>query len=288
MVGLSFVLLLVWGRHERRRLALTRSETADGRSLALFGGFALVFGLSLGTHMSDLALAPGFIAFILLTNWRLALQPKFVLAGALGFGLGALQFAWLPYKAAQLNDAALARNTPNDLRGIYDYTLNAFPQLKWAFPMSVMPDRVVMYLKFLWANFWLGGIALALLGGFAMAARNPRAFFLFAPGYLFEMAFFLEYRASDIDVFFITAHFITAVFAGYGAWGLFEIGHLAWRRLRSAPTAAAIEGSAGRRRTWALRAAVAAAAVPRLTSPPTPASTTSTRTSLRCCRRTAP
>jgi hypothetical protein len=276
MVGLSFALLLVWGRHERRRLALTRAQAADARSLALFGAFALAFGLSLGTHMSDLALAPGFIAFVLLTNWRLALQPKFVLAGALGFGLGALQFAWLPYKAAQLNDAALARNTPDDLRGIYDYTLNAFPQLKWAFPMSVMPDRVVMYLRFLWANFWLGGIGLAVFGGFAMAARNPRAFFLFLPGYVLEMAFFLEYRASDIDVFFITAHFITAVFAGYGAWGLFETGHLAWQRLRSAPNAAApnaaaVEGPPRRRRTWALRAALAAAAAASVVAAAVPA-----------------
>ncbi len=224
MVGLSFALLLAWGGNERRRVALSGRYEADAKSLALFGAFALAFGLSLGTHMSDLALAPGFVAFILLTNWRLALQPKFVLAGAAGFGLGLLQFLWLPYKAGKVNDAALARNTPNDLQGIYNYTLNAFPQLKWSVPWALVPDRVVMYMGFMRANFGLGGMGLAGVGGMAMAWRNPRAFFLFVPAYIFETAFFLEYRASDIDVFFITSHFITAVFIGYGVWALAQGG----------------------------------------------------------------
>ena len=173
---------------------------------------------------SNLALAPGFIAFILLTNWRLALQPRFVVAGLLGAGLGALQFLWLPYKASNVNDAFLARNTPNDLQGIYNYTLNAFPQLKWSYPLSAVPDRVVMYLDFLWLNFRLAGIFLAVAGGLVMSMRNPRAFFLFAPSYLAQLVFFLEYRASDIDVFFITAHLLTAVFIGYGAWALADAG----------------------------------------------------------------
>jgi hypothetical protein len=224
MVGLTFLLLLLWGRHEAGRLAaggtMPNAVAADGRSLALFGAFALSFGLSLGTHMSNLALAPGFVAYILLTNWRLALQPKFILAGALAFGLGALQFAWLAYKSSGVNDAFLARNTPDDLEGIYNYTLNAFPQFKWAFPLSAVPDRVVMYLDFLRDNFRLPGIAIAIVGGWAMAVRNPRVFFLLAPAYLAQMAFFLEYRVTDIDVFYITAHFIVAVFIGYGAWAV--------------------------------------------------------------------
>ncbi len=226
MVALTLVLLLVWARHETRRVAAApeKARSPDAKSLGLFAVFALAFGLSAGTHLSNLALAPGFIAFILLTNWRLALQPRFVLAGLLGAGLGALQFLWLPYKASNVNDAFLARNTPNDLQGIYNYTLNAFPQLKWSYPLSAVPDRVVMYLDFLWLNFRLAGIFLAVAGGLAMSMRNPRAFFLFAPSYLAQLVFFLEYRASDIDVFFITAHLLTAVFIGYGAWALADAG----------------------------------------------------------------
>jgi hypothetical protein len=249
MVGLTFLLLLLWGRYERRRIALTapgrgragiwaHHYSPDAKSLALFGAFALAFGLSLGTHMSNLALAPGFVAFILLTNWRLALQPRFIAAGVVGFGLGALQFLWLPYKAAHVNDAALARNTPNDLTGIYNYTLNAFPQLKWSVPWAQVPDRMVMYMDFMRDNFRLAGMLLAAAGGLAMAWRNPRAFFLLAPGYVFEVAFFVEYRASDIDVFFITAHFLTAVFIGYGVWTLAEGGVFVLRRLLARPVRA--------------------------------------------------
>jgi hypothetical protein len=77
-----------------------------------------------------------------------------------------------------------------------------------------------MYLDFLRDNFGMPGIAVAVAGGWTMALRNPRVFFLFAPAYLAQMVFFLEYRVTDIDVFYITAHFIVAVFIGYGAWAL--------------------------------------------------------------------
>ena len=219
MVGLTFVLLLLWARREEARPA---AEEADGRSLAMFGLFALAYGLSIGTHMSNLALAPGFVLFIVLTNWRVLRQPSLIAMGAVGFGVGALQFAWLPYKASHINDAFMARIAPTSLEGIYNYTLNAFPQFKWAFPLEAVPDRVTLYIGLLLQNFRLIGAVLGLVGGWAMIFRHPRAFFLFVAAYLAEVVFFLEYRAFDIDVFFIPAHYILAVFIAYGAYCVTE------------------------------------------------------------------
>jgi hypothetical protein len=236
MLALTLLLLLLWARREERRGA---PRDADARSLGLFGLFAFVFGLSLGTHMSNLAFAPAFLLFIVLTNWRVLLEPRLIAAGVLGFGLGALQFAWLPYKAGQADNGggAIAFSAPDDLRGIYNYTLNAFPQLKWAFPWSAMPDRIILYFRLVLDNFGWYGAALAVLGGWVMALRYPKVFFLFAAAYVFETIFFLQYAATDIDVFFIPAHLILAIAAACGGFFLIEAVARYGRRLSSAGVA---------------------------------------------------
>jgi 4-amino-4-deoxy-L-arabinose transferase-like glycosyltransferase len=110
---------------------------------------ALVFGLSLGTHLSNLGFAPAFALYVLLVDWWVLKRPA-VLAGALAlFLLGCLQFLWLPYKASTLNDAFMLRNAPRTLQGIYRYTLGAFPEFKFAFPLQAIPDRIVLYLELL-------------------------------------------------------------------------------------------------------------------------------------------
>ncbi len=227
-VGLTFLLLITWARREEARI---ERAGADAGSLGLFGLFALSYGLSIGTHMSNLAFAPAFVLFILLTNPRTLLQPKLIALGAAGFALGVLQFVWLPYKASQIDDALMARNAPDTLRGFYNYTLNAFPNFKWAFPIAALPDRITLYIGLILENFRLAGALLALAGAWAMVFRQPKVFFLLIAAYLTELAFFLEYSAFDIEVFFVSAHLITAVFAGYGAWWLAEASIGLGRRL---------------------------------------------------------
>ena len=65
---------------------------------------ALTFGLSLGTHLSNLGFALAFALYVLLVDWRVLKRPA-VVAGALAlFLLGCLQFLWLPYKASMLRN----------------------------------------------------------------------------------------------------------------------------------------------------------------------------------------
>jgi len=49
-----------------------------------------IFGLSLGTHMSNLGFAPAFALFVLLVNWRTALSPVSLVGEGSGFLLGLL------------------------------------------------------------------------------------------------------------------------------------------------------------------------------------------------------
>jgi hypothetical protein len=50
--------------------------------------------------------------------------------------------------------------------------------------------------------------------------RVPRRFFLLMGIYLVQVWFFVQYRAFDIDVFFIPAHFVFAILIGGGIYGL--------------------------------------------------------------------
>jgi hypothetical protein len=211
MVALTVVLLLQWARWHK--------ESAS-RSFLWFWAFALAFGLSLGTHLSSLGFAPAFALFVLLVDWRSLLRPWVWLFGAGFFFLGILQFLWLPYKASTLNDVNMLRHAPSTLEGIYDYTLGAFPTFKFAFPLSAIPERIVLYLDLLAQNVHVVGILVGLGGMAALLWQRPRRFFLLIGMYLVHVWFFVQYRAFDIEVFFIPAHLVYAAFIGVGICAL--------------------------------------------------------------------
>jgi len=256
MVTLTLLTLLAWAWVEEGDQAHGpvrtgwRAFVPSGRSLGLLFLFGLVFGLSLGTHMSNLGFAPGFALFILLVNWRTALSPAAVGVAGMGFLLGILQFLWLPYKAASLNDPLMLRHAPSTLQGIYNYTLGAFPQFKFAFEWWQLPERIVLYEDMLRQQYGLWGIALGLYGMAEMVWRRPKRFFLFIGMYLVHIWFFIQYRAFDLDVFFIPAHLIYAVFIGFGVSCLLGYLEAVWRR-------AAQRGERSRWAQWAVNGCLA-------------------------------
>ena len=229
MLALTVWLLLKW--------AQARESNRRGAALWLLA-FSLSFGLGLGTHLSNLGFAPAFALFILLVDWRFVIRPLEWLGAAAAFGLGALQFAWLPYKAHTLNDAPMKRNAPTTLQGIYNYTLGAFPQFKFAFPLTSIPDRIVLYLYLLKQQYFVVGILLGLYGLAEMLIQRPKRFYLFVVMYLAHVFFFVQYRVFDLDVFFIPAHLLYAIFCGFGVyqligyfWGWAERRNGIWRWL---------------------------------------------------------
>ena len=64
------------------------------------------------------------------------------------------------------------------------------------------------------------GMLLGVIGMWAMLFQNTNKFFLFISMYFVHVFFFIQYRAFDLDVFFIPAHMLWAAFI---AFGLFEI-----------------------------------------------------------------
>jgi hypothetical protein len=202
LVALTLLALLYW-KHTRR-----------DRDFFLF---ALIFGLSLGTHMSNLGFAPAFSLYILLVDFYVLKRFTWWVAGLLGFGLGVAQFAWLPLKASTLTDQMMLARAPVTLRGMYSYTLGAFSQLKFAFPLSELPDRLVIYLDLLRQEFTLLGILVGVIGLAALLLRRPKHYYLLVGMYLVHVWFFIQYQVFDLEVFFLPAHFLWAIFIAFGA-----------------------------------------------------------------------
>jgi hypothetical protein len=225
MVALVTWALLKWAEAEEGAAIACAGSPQGWRPLALrpwaptllFWAFALLLGLSLGTHMSNLGFVPAMALFVLLVNWRLIYRhPLLLLVGAGWFTLGVAQFLWLPFKAATLNDPFMVRNAPRMVEGIYRYTLGAFPQFKFAFPLHAIPDRIAIYLWMLARQYGVLGIPLGLYGMAELLVRRPKRFFLLAGMYLVHVWFFVQYRVFDLDVFFIPAHWLFALFLGFG------------------------------------------------------------------------
>ena len=179
--------------------------------------FALIFGLSLGMHLSNLGFALAFALFILLTDFKVIKRFTWWLTGLLGFGLGVVQFVWLPLKANTLTDQMMLARAPVTLKGLYSYTIGAFSQLKFAFPLVELPDRLVIYLDLLRQEFTVFGILVGIIGLVALLIRRPRYYYLLVGMYLVHVWFFIQYQVFDLEVFFLPSHFVWTIFIAFGA-----------------------------------------------------------------------
>lgn len=240
MVSLQLLLLLHWACVEetaRQRNPSSRWWQPSGRSLVWFGAFCLTFALSTGTHFSNLGFGLGYAVFVLLISWRFALSPIALGVGISAFGLGMLQHLWLPLKANALTDRLMRTHMPNTWEGFYHYTLGAFPQMKFAFTWAQVPDRVVIYLDLLRQQFSLVGVLIGIVGLWVLLIKRPRHWWLLTLMYLVHLIFFTQYRVFDLDVFFIPAHYLFAMFIGYGLYWLVV---WTWQALRANARAATV------------------------------------------------
>ncbi len=207
MVALTLFFFLLWAER-------TEAGAPRGERYLLLG--ALSLGLSLGVHLSNLALLPAcglFVWVVFPGIWR---RPRLLLGAGLLFALACLQFLWLPYKGTNLTDALTPEMAPITWERFYRYTLGAFPDVKFAFPLREIPGRIGMYLGLLRQNVGWLGIPAGLYGLVELVRRRRAHFFLLASSYLTLLVFFIPYNAPDVEVFFVPAHLLYIAASGYG------------------------------------------------------------------------
>jgi hypothetical protein len=204
-----------------------------------FARFALVYGLSLGTHLSNLGFAPAYTLFVVTTDPSILRRPGTLLIAFLAFALGAAQFVWLPLRAHAYD--LFPNMVPDSLSTFWSYTLGAFTPQRFAFPLSGVPKRISMYAGLVREDFGLPGIGLAALGAIVTLRNDPRRFWLLAGMYAVHVVFFTQLWVMDPDVFFIPSHLVLALFIGFGIDAVWRVLAAALpERTRPAVAAAAI------------------------------------------------
>jgi hypothetical protein len=208
MLTLTLWLALRWADAAREP---DLTAVADRRFVA----FAFAYGLSFGTHMSNAGFAPFYALFVLLTDPRLLTRPRPVLLGTLAFATGLAQFAWLPLHAR--GDDIFPNTAPDTVPAFLSYTVRAFAELRFAFPLAALPSRVVGYLAFLRQNFTAIGVALGLAGMWVVLRRDVARFSLLMGMYGVQVVVFSQMFLPDPEVFFIASNAVFALFVGFGA-----------------------------------------------------------------------
>ena len=224
MLALTLLLILRWDERMRRRDA---SAAGDRSSTVLFAAACLTFGLSLGTHLSNVALIPALAVYVLLIRERRHIPLRTLVIGGGLFLLALCQFLWLPLRASTLNDKLMLEHAPNGWLGIFDYMFNVFHSCSFGFPyliLAALPERLAAYGGLLLENFGPWGIALAVVGVGSLLLRRRKVFWLLAIGGSVEVLYFTawNYNEYDMEIFLLPAQLIFAVFVGLGVRWLWE------------------------------------------------------------------
>jgi Protein O-mannosyl-transferase TMEM260-like len=199
---------------------------------------ALVFGLSLGIHLSNVLYLPAFGAFALLglpvprdATGRVRLRFDRQTLGriaawidwrgeALCVAAGVLAVV-LPYgwEYFDLPNIPTGDNFPKVAPGwplFYEVTLNAFKGARFAYTWGEIPDRIAQFLHLFERNLGGIGVALTLLGAWRLLFTRLRLFYLLVLLFLANAIFYVNYKVPDNDVYYIPAYFAAACFAGVG------------------------------------------------------------------------
>jgi hypothetical protein len=266
------VALVLW-------LVLRWAERPAGADRLLVG-CTFACGLSLGMHFSNLGFVPAVALFVWLTDRRILTRQRTVAAAGLAFAAGAAQFVWLPLRA-HAHD--LFPNAPPDTPAeIYRYTLGAFANLRFAFPLADALAQVAAYVRLLTDNFGLAGVVAGVAGVWALRRRDPRACCLLLSMYAIHVVVFSQLFVPDREPFFVASNLLFALFVGSGLEALRAtiVAHNPRRGRRPSRASAACCSPRGSCR-WRSRASA------RTIGPTTRSSPTSTTPCSISCRRAA-
>ncbi len=200
LIGAIVLVLLAW--HQTRRDWL------------LYLGIGL-YALSFGNHMTVVTLVPAVAYLVLVTDYRVLLDPK-KLAVMVGLVLlGASQYLYVILRAQQ--QPLLNELGPFSWRGwLHWMTRNRFPGQFFGFTLSDQVDRMRIYLELLEMQFYRWGYILGWIGAWERLKADLKTFVFLALVALGIYGFAMNYGGITFRVYLIPSYLIFAVFFGCG------------------------------------------------------------------------
>ncbi len=212
-VSLTFFMFLVWRKTRRDRYLLIA---------------AFLCGLSLTHHITSGILLPAGLLFVFAVDRRKLLEAGLLLKAAGLFLLGLLPYIFLPIRASMdylpegwtWDQPKIAKYPPDTFYGFYNLVSGgAWKGRMWAFGPAELPDRISMYLNYLYGDFGQFNIALvlvALLGAFYLIYRDAAGAILLGVAFAGWLFHALEYNIEDIQYYFIPTYLVLGVLMAVG------------------------------------------------------------------------
>ncbi len=211
---------------------------------------AFLTGLSMTNHLTSGLLIPAGLLFVWLTSGKSLLRWRLLGGVLVSYLLGLLPYLYLPIRLwryystvpprAEFMDPSYVRSSmhlfnklpASDFLGpdyvapsilesfLYLVTGRQFAKQMWQFGPSELPQRLGLYWGFLREQYNPILLALAFLG-LMYGLRHYRAISaLLATLYLGQLVYTLEYDVPDVNLFFIPAHLVVAIWIGFGIQAL--------------------------------------------------------------------
>ena len=198
---------------------------------------ALVFGLGLTHHRMIALMLPAALVFIFWTDPRLIRQPRRWVAPLLCAGIPLLLYLYLPMRGKTVT--SLDGTFVPTLAGTLDWiTARGYSIFLTGNPFGVERNASSIIALFL-DQLGVLTMAAAVLGLVTAWKFSRRRYVFLLLATISQVAFASAYKVQDVEVFFLPAFMLTAVWAAWGLApqfdGLALRGMNAARRLRPSP-----------------------------------------------------
>ncbi|MBI3361553.1 MAG: DUF2723 domain-containing protein [Chloroflexi bacterium] len=198
-------------------LALQWRATGRARFVILLG---LIFGLSLGNHMSTVLLAPG-LAYFFWTELRRQSHPRRVWwLAPLAATIGPLSYLYLPVRSAAhpaLNYAAALGVDLGTLDGSLWLMRGAmFADVMFGYRLADIPREMLDFAVLLWQTFFGIGSIVALIGVIDLWRRDRPVTTTLGLLFATTSAFYINYRVFDKDTMFLPTFVVVSLWLAVG------------------------------------------------------------------------
>jgi len=184
-----------------------------GKNVFLLLGCA-VYAISFGHHLTMVTLLPAITMLVVVKDRSRFVDMKTVLPVLFFIAIGALQYAYVFWRTADPTTPYLEMRAPDFPSFWYEVTGAKFRSLMFHFTATeVVQDRIPMFLKLLLREYSFL-IPVGLLGIFKLEGKIRNAFLLLC--LLGSVTFAINYGIQDVDVYFIPAYLIFAIYSATG------------------------------------------------------------------------